>query len=59
MTEILKGGADVVSTRKDMVSDPSPEGLRTIVNLQYVGDTPYFSAGGFEDVPSSASMPAK
>ena len=58
MTEILKDGADVVSTRKDIVSDPSPEGLRTIVNLQYVGDTPYFSAGGFEGRTLGLRMPA-
>jgi arylsulfatase A-like enzyme len=58
MTEILNDGADVVSTRKDIVSDPSPEGLRTIVNLQYVGDTPYFSAGGFEGRTLGLRMPA-
>ena len=58
MTEILKDGADVVSTRKDIVSDPSPEGLRTIVNLQYVGDTPYFSAGGFAGRTLGLRMPA-
>jgi arylsulfatase A-like enzyme len=59
MTEILKDGADVVSTRKDIVSDPSPEGLRTIVNLQYVGDTPYFDAGGFEGRTLGLRVPAK
>lgn len=48
MSEIMKDGADVAFIRKDIVSEPSPEGLRTIVNLQYVGDTPYFDAGGFE-----------
>lgn len=48
MTEILKGGADVTVTRKDVVSEPGAGGLRTIVNLQYVGETPYFDAGGFE-----------
>jgi hypothetical protein len=59
MTEILKDGPDVVSTRKDIVSDPSPEGLRTIVNLQYVGDIPYFDAGGFEGRTLGLRMPAK
>ena len=59
MTEILNDGADVVSTRKDIVSDPSPEGLRTIVNLQYVGDTPYFGAGGFEGRTLGLRMPGK
>ena len=58
MTEILKDGADVVSTHKDVVSDPSPEGLRTMVNLQYVGDTPYFSAGGFAGRTLGLRMPA-
>jgi arylsulfatase A-like enzyme len=58
MTEILKDGGDVMSTHKDVVSDPSPEGLRTIVNLQYVGDTPYFSAGGFAGRTLGLRMPA-
>ena len=59
MTEILKNGPDVVSTRKDIVSDPSPEGLRTILNLQYVGDTPYFDAGGFAGRTLGLRMPAE
>ncbi len=59
MTEILKDGADVVWTRKDLVSEPSREGLRTILNLQYVGDTPYFDAGGFEGRTLGLRVPAK
>jgi len=47
ITEALKGGEPVVFTRRDIVSAPSSQGLRTILNLQYVGETPYFDAGGF------------
>jgi hypothetical protein len=46
-TEALVDGRPVGVTRKDIVSEPSPEGLRTIVNMQYVGETAYFTAGGF------------
>jgi arylsulfatase A-like enzyme len=47
VTEALKEGEMVSYTRHDIVSAPSSEGLRTIVNLQYVGKTPYFTAAGF------------
>jgi arylsulfatase A-like enzyme len=46
-TEALKDGEPVTHTRRDVVSEPSAKGLRTIVNMQYVGETPYFDAGGF------------
>jgi arylsulfatase A-like enzyme len=58
MTEILKGGADVTFVRKDIASEPGPQGLRTIVNLQFVGDTPYFDAGGFEGRTLGLRAPA-
>jgi arylsulfatase A-like enzyme len=58
ITEMLKDGAPPVVTHRDVVSEPSPEGLRTIVNLQYVGDTPYFDAGGFEGRTLGLRKPA-
>jgi arylsulfatase A-like enzyme len=45
--EALIGGKPVRSWRRDAVSNPGDGGLRTIVNLQYVGKTPYFDAAGF------------
>ena len=47
ISEALVGGAPVTVERKDIVSPPGDGGLRTIVNLQYVGSTPYFDAAGF------------
>ncbi len=47
MTEALRGGRPVHSFRRNLVSKPSDDGLRTIVNLQFVGRTPYFDAAGF------------
>jgi len=47
MTEALRGGRPVRYFRRNLVSRPSNEGLRTIVNLQFVGRTPYFDAAGF------------
>jgi hypothetical protein len=29
------------------MSDPAPNGLVTVINMQRVGDTRYFDAGGF------------
>jgi Type I phosphodiesterase / nucleotide pyrophosphatase len=46
-TEALKRGGSVRHARRNIVSAPSPKGLRTIVNMQYVGETPYLDAGGF------------
>jgi arylsulfatase A-like enzyme len=47
MTEALRGGKSVRYFRRNRVSKPSENGLRTIVNLQFVGKTPYFDAAGF------------
>ncbi|MGB9369186.1 MAG: alkaline phosphatase family protein [Xanthobacteraceae bacterium] len=47
ITEALRRGKPVRSVRKNIVSLPGEGGLRTIVNLQYVGSTPYFDAAGF------------
>jgi hypothetical protein len=30
-----------------LVSDPAPNGLATVVNMQMVGETRYFDAAGF------------
>jgi arylsulfatase A-like enzyme len=45
--EMFRRGAPARHYRRDVVSAPGDGGLRTIVNLQYVGRTPYFSAAGF------------
>ena len=58
-TEALKGGEPVSHTRRDIVSAPSPEGLRTIVNMQYVGETPYFDAAGFAGRTLGLEVPAQ
>ena len=47
ISEALVGGALVRTEHKDIVSEPGDGGLRTIVNLQFVGSTPYFTAAGF------------
>jgi len=47
ITDALKNGRPVRYVRRDIVSQPSDGGLRTILNAQYVGDTPYFDAAGF------------
>jgi arylsulfatase A-like enzyme len=58
-TEALVDGSPVGVTRKDIVSEPSPEGLRTILNMQLVGDTPYFTAAGFEGRTLGLHVPGK
>jgi len=47
ISEALKGGKPVTVTRKTVASDPGPDGLRTLLNQQSVGDTRYFDAAGF------------
>ncbi len=48
LTEALPGGAEMAVTRKTIVGPPGPDGLRTILNEQAVGETRYFDAAGFE-----------
>ena len=48
ITEALVDGAPVTATRDTIVSAPGPEGLRTILNRQSVGQTHYFDAAGIE-----------
>ena len=45
--EMFRRGVPARYYRRDIVSEPGDGGLRTIVNLQYVGKTPYFDAAGF------------
>lgn len=47
ITEALAGGTPVTATRRTLVSDPGPNGIRTILNEQAVGETRYFDAAGF------------
>jgi hypothetical protein len=41
------GGGAPQAARETVASEPSPEGLRTVLELQRVGDTRYFDAAGF------------
>jgi hypothetical protein len=47
ITEALVGGKPVKPWRYNLVSAPGDGGLRTIVNMQFVGTTRYFDAAGF------------
>ena len=43
----LPNGALPHVTSRVVISDPAPNGLATVVNMQAVGETRYFDAGGF------------
>jgi arylsulfatase A-like enzyme len=45
--EALKGGGAAKVTRSRLASDPGPNGIRTILNVQSVGQDRYFDAAGF------------
>ncbi len=47
LDEALINGKPVRPWRQDVVSKQGNNGLRTIVNMQYVGSTRYFDAAGF------------
>ena len=47
ISEALVGGKPVRPWRYDLVSAPGDRGLRTVVNMQFVGNTRYFTAAGF------------
>jgi hypothetical protein len=47
ISEALLGGKPVKPWRYDLASAPGDGGLRTIVNMQFVGNTRYFTAAGF------------
>jgi arylsulfatase A-like enzyme len=46
ITEALPGSGEPKVTRRTIQSDPAENGLRTILNLQQVGDAVYFDAAG-------------
>ncbi len=48
VSEALQGGAPVTANRTVIQSDPGPDGVRTYLDEQTVGDTRYFDAAGFE-----------
>jgi arylsulfatase A-like enzyme len=45
--EALTGGAEAKSSQRTLQSEPAQNGVRTILNLQEVGETRYFDAAGF------------
>jgi hypothetical protein len=47
LVEALPDGAEPQVTGRVMMSEPAPNGLATVVNMQTVGDTRYFDAAGF------------
>ena len=58
LTEALMGGKPVRPWRQDTVSKRGDNGLRTIVNMQFVGLTPYFDAAGFPGRTVGLKVPA-
>jgi hypothetical protein len=47
LTETLTNGALPQASGHVVISDPAPNGLATVINMQMVGNTRYFDAGGF------------
>lgn len=58
LTEALLGGKPVWPWRQDLVSKRGDNGLRTIVNMQFVGQTRYFDAAGFPGRTVGLKVPA-
>ena len=58
LTEALTGGKPVWPWRQDVVSTRGDNGLRTIVNMQFVGRTRYFDAAGFPGRTVGLKVPA-
>ncbi len=58
LTEALTGGKPVWPWRQDVVSKRGDNGLRTIVNMQFVGATRYFDAAGFAGRTVGLKVPA-
>ena len=46
ITEALVGGSEPLVSRRTLASDPAGD-VRTLLNVQQVGDAVYFDAGGF------------
>jgi arylsulfatase A-like enzyme len=59
ITEALVGGKAVRPWRQDLVSSPGDGGLRTVVNMQFVGKTRYFDAAGFSGRTVGLKEPAE
>jgi hypothetical protein len=47
LSEALPNGALPEVASRVVISEPAANGLATVVNMQTVGDTRYFDAGGF------------
>jgi hypothetical protein len=47
LAEALPNGAVPEVTSRVLISEPAPNGLTTVVNMQTVGEIRYFDAGGF------------
>jgi hypothetical protein len=47
LSEAMTAGAMPDVKSKTLVSEPAPNGLRTVLDMQTVGDNRYFDAGGF------------
>jgi len=47
ISEALVGGGEVTVSRRTIQSQPAANGVRTILNLQQVGEARYFDAAGF------------
>lgn len=58
LTEALVNGAPVRPWRADIISTRGDNGLRTIVNMQFVGMTRYFDAAGFPGRTVGLKVPA-
>ena len=61
LSETLPNGAVPAVTSRVLVSDPAPNGLATVVNMQMVGETRYYDAAGFPGRTvglSSTTLPA-
>jgi arylsulfatase A-like enzyme len=60
LSEALPGGELPAVESSLIVSDPAPNGLQTVINLQKVGETRYFDAAGFpgQTLGLSAVVPA-
>ena len=58
LTEALTHGKPVRPWRLDLVSKRGDNGLRTIVNMQFVGLTRYFDAAGFPGRTVGLKVPA-
>jgi arylsulfatase A-like enzyme len=59
LTEALMDGKPVRPWRVDVISKRGDNGLRTIVNMQFVGLTRYFDAAGFAGRTVGLKVPVK